>query len=96
MSNVFPPKPDHPSVIQTRQNILDAFTLQLHKMDFSAITVSDITRQANINRSTFYAHFFRLLSCRFVLMVYRMGELIALQKIKVSNMNFNILFKFPS
>ncbi|MFF2481646.1 TetR/AcrR family transcriptional regulator [Paenibacillus sp. NPDC058071] len=57
MSNVFQPNPNHPSVILTRQNILNAFSLQLHKMDFNSITVLDITRVANINRSTFYAHF---------------------------------------
>lgn len=57
MSNVFPLNPNHPSVVLTRHNIMNAFSLQLHKMDFSAITVSDITRKANINRSTFYAHF---------------------------------------
>jgi AcrR family transcriptional regulator len=57
MSGVFSPNPNHPSVILTRQNILNAFILQLHKIDFNAITVMDITRKANINRSTFYAHF---------------------------------------
>jgi len=57
MSGIFPLNPNHPSVISTRQTILDAFILQLHKMDFNAITVKDITRTARINRSTFYAHF---------------------------------------
>ncbi|MDP9579745.1 TetR/AcrR family transcriptional regulator [Priestia megaterium] len=46
-----------PRVIRTRQLILDAFVLLLGKKDFTSITVSDITKQATINRATFYAHF---------------------------------------
>ncbi|MFF2089262.1 TetR/AcrR family transcriptional regulator [Paenibacillus sp. NPDC058174] len=46
-----------PRVIRTRQLIIDAFVLLLGKQDFHSITVSDISKQATINRATFYAHF---------------------------------------
>ncbi|MFF2480334.1 TetR/AcrR family transcriptional regulator [Paenibacillus sp. NPDC058071] len=46
-----------PRVVRTRQLILDAFVALLNKRDFNDITVSDITKQATVNRATFYAHF---------------------------------------
>jgi len=46
-----------PRVIRTRQLIIDAFDHLLGMKDFNSITVSDISKQATINRATFYAHF---------------------------------------
>jgi AcrR family transcriptional regulator len=67
-----------PRVIRTRQLIVDAFDQLLHKRDFNSITVSDISKQATINRATFYAHFTdkyalidRFLSSTFMDFVYR-------------------------
>jgi AcrR family transcriptional regulator len=57
MTAIFTPNPTDPRVIRTRHLILDAFVENLNKMDFNAITISDITKKATINRATFYAHF---------------------------------------
>ncbi|MNO27674.1 DNA-binding transcriptional repressor AcrR [compost metagenome] len=57
MPSVLPPNPKDPRVIRTRQLILDAFIRELNSKDFNSITISDITKQATINRATFYAHF---------------------------------------
>ncbi|GAA3410088.1 TetR/AcrR family transcriptional regulator [Paenibacillus hodogayensis] len=46
-----------PRVVRTRQLILQAFVSLLNKNDFNDITISDITKQATVNRATFYAHF---------------------------------------
>lgn len=57
MASVLSPNPNDPRVIRTRQLILDSFLEQLHNMDFETITIADITKNATINRATFYAHF---------------------------------------
>ncbi|WP_145410860.1 TetR/AcrR family transcriptional regulator [Paenibacillus xylanexedens] len=44
-------------VLRTRNMILDAFIAILEKKSYQDISVVDISEQANINRSTFYAHF---------------------------------------
>ncbi|MFF2479893.1 TetR/AcrR family transcriptional regulator [Paenibacillus sp. NPDC058071] len=49
--------PNDPRVIRTRQLILDAFMYMLNKKDFNSITISDVTKEATINRATFYSHF---------------------------------------
>ncbi|MFF2910640.1 TetR/AcrR family transcriptional regulator [Paenibacillus sp. NPDC057934] len=46
-----------PRVIRTRQLIIDAYIDLLTTKEFNAITVSDISKLATINRATFYAHF---------------------------------------
>lgn len=46
-----------PRVKRTRQLLTDALLDLLQTRTFSQITVQDITRQAEVNRATFYAHF---------------------------------------
>lgn len=46
-----------PRVRRTRKLILAAFEALLAEKGFEAITVQDITERADINRTTFYAHF---------------------------------------
>lgn len=44
-------------IIRTRRMIIDAFTLLMEEKGFEAITVSDLTEKADINRGTFYQHY---------------------------------------
>lgn len=46
-----------PRVRRTRNLITDAFLDLSKTKDFEEITIGDIAKQADINRSTFYAHF---------------------------------------
>lgn len=46
-----------PRMVRTRQSIIDAFIQLSYNKDFSRISVTDITRTAQINRATFYNHF---------------------------------------
>lgn len=42
---------------RTRKNIMNGFMKLLQKNQFGDITITDITKEAEINRSTFYYHF---------------------------------------
>lgn len=44
-------------IVRTRSMIIDALVALLQTKAYSEISIIDITEQANINRSTFYAHF---------------------------------------
>ncbi|MFB9328671.1 TetR/AcrR family transcriptional regulator [Paenibacillus aurantiacus] len=44
-------------IVRTRSMICEAFLSILHRKVYDEISVVDIAEQANINRSTFYAHF---------------------------------------
>jgi len=46
-----------PRVRRTRHMLVQAFTELIHEKEFTSITVHDITDRADVNRSTFYAHF---------------------------------------
>lgn len=47
-----------PRVVRTREAIETAFLEILNEKTLHALTVSDVTKRAGINRATFYAHFF--------------------------------------
>ncbi|QFF97791.1 TetR/AcrR family transcriptional regulator [Psychrobacillus glaciei] len=44
-------------IARTRQMIRDAFTQLIEEKGFEAITISDLTEKADINRGTFYLHY---------------------------------------
>ena len=44
-------------IIKTRRAIQAAFLRLMKEKGFAAVTVKDIIRDAEINRSTFYAHY---------------------------------------
>lgn len=44
-------------ITRTKKHIIEAFTHLLMKKEFSAITVRELTNNANINRGTFYLHY---------------------------------------
>lgn len=50
-------KKQDPRIQRTRQAIIDALYTLAKRKDFEDISISDITEEAKINRSTFYYHF---------------------------------------
>ncbi len=50
-------KKQDPRNQRTRQNIMNGFMRLIKQKEFSNITIADITKEAEINRSTFYYHF---------------------------------------
>lgn len=46
-----------PRIQRTRQYIIDAFLTLAKRKNFEEISITDITEEAKINRSTFYYHF---------------------------------------
>jgi AcrR family transcriptional regulator len=42
---------------QTKQSLINAFIHLVNEKDFEKITVADLTKGAQVNRATFYAHF---------------------------------------
>ncbi len=50
-------KAEYRSAIRSRRMIREAFMELLREKDLTRITVTDIVRRADINRSTFYAHY---------------------------------------
>lgn len=50
-------KKEYRSSIRSRRLIREAFLKLLHEKEFEKITVTDIANLADLNRSTFYAHY---------------------------------------
>lgn len=57
-------------ITQTKQSLINAFFHLVSKKDFDKITIADITKGAQVNRATFYAHF----NDKFELLDYLMGD----------------------
>lgn len=55
---------------QTKQSLINAFLQLVSKKDFEKITIADITKGAQVNRATFYAHF----NDKYELLDYIMGD----------------------
>ncbi|MFS0855853.1 TetR/AcrR family transcriptional regulator [Paenibacillus taichungensis] len=54
----------------TKQSLINAFYSLVSKKDFEKITIADITKEAQVNRATFYAHF----NDKYDLIEYLMGD----------------------
>ncbi|WP_042162475.1 TetR/AcrR family transcriptional regulator [Paenibacillus gorillae] len=54
----------------TKQSLINAFIHLVSKKDFEKITIADITKTAQVNRATFYAHF----NDKFDLLDFIMGD----------------------
>lgn len=52
-----PPRRTYSSALRSKSMIRTAFLELLHEKNFEKISVTDIVTRANINRSTFYAHY---------------------------------------
>lgn len=67
----------HPDrrIHKTRTTIVDAFVSLIFEKGFSAISVKDITTCADVNRSTFYAHYQDKFDLREKLTQEKLGEL---------------------
>lgn len=50
-------KKQDPRIQRTRQTIINSFMKLIKQREFSDISIADITKEAKINRSTFYYHF---------------------------------------
>lgn len=46
-----------PRVIRTREMLREALMILIEKRGYNALTVQDITKQAGLNRATFYLHY---------------------------------------
>jgi AcrR family transcriptional regulator len=57
-------------VTQTKQSLINAFLRLVSVKDFEKITIADITKGAQVNRATFYAHF----NDKYELLDYMMGD----------------------
>ncbi|PWW08616.1 TetR family transcriptional regulator [Paenibacillus cellulosilyticus] len=55
---------------QTKQSLINAFIQLVSIKDFEKITIADITKGAQVNRATFYAHF----NDKYELLGYMMGD----------------------
>lgn len=55
---------------QTKQSLINAFIQLVSMKDFEKITIADITKGAQVNRATFYAHF----NDKYELLDYLMGD----------------------
>jgi AcrR family transcriptional regulator len=51
------PRKTYSTALRSKSRIRSAFLELLHEKNFEKITVTDIVSRANINRSTFYAHY---------------------------------------
>jgi len=51
------PKAEYRSAVRSRNLIKKAIAKLIHEKDFNKITVSDVIREADISRGTFYAHY---------------------------------------
>lgn len=85
-------KKEYRSAVRSRRLIHQAFLELLQEKDFEKITVTDIVKRADINRSTFYAHYPDVRG-----MVEALLENTVSQSAKlIDNLDFQTLFTDPA
>ena len=85
------PKKEYRNAVRSRMLIRAAFVNLLHEKPFERITATDIINRANINRSTFYAHYPDVKG----IMDEITGEIIVLFREVLSGMDFSEFFEAP-
>ena len=63
---------------RTKKLLRQALTRLMQQKDFQSITVTDVVREADINRGTFYAHY-RDEDCRGMIAAFRPSETVTLK-----------------
>ena len=84
-------KKEYRSAARSRRLINQAFLELLREKPFEKITVTDIVRRADINRSTFYAHYPDVRGLVEALMDQAVNQSVSL----VANLSFEELFLDP-
>lgn len=85
-------KKEYRSAIRSRRLINQAFLELLQEKPFEKITVTDIVNRADINRSTFYAHYPDVRGMVEALMDHAINQSIEL----VANLNYQDIFSDPA
>jgi len=85
-------KKEYRSAVRSRRLIHQAFLELLQEKSFEKITVTDIVKRADINRSTFYAHYPDVRGMVEVLLENTVNQLVAL----ITNLDFQALFTDPT
>ena len=84
-------KKEYRSAVRSRRLINQAFLELLREKSFEKITVTDIVKRADINRSTFYAHYPDVRGLVEALMEQAVNQSVSL----VANLSFEELFLDP-
>jgi len=85
-------KKEYRSAVRSRRLIHQAFLELLQEKSFEKITVTDIVKRADINRSTFYAHYPDVRGMVEVLLENTVNQSVAL----ITNLDFQALFTDPT
>lgn len=85
-------KKEYRSAVRSRRLIHQAFLELLQEKDFEKITVTDIVKRADINRSTFYAHYPDVRGMVEALLENTVSQSVAL----IDNLDFQTLFTDPA
>lgn len=84
-------KKEYRSAVRSRRLIHQAFLELLQEKDFEKITVTDIVKRADINRSTFYAHYPDVRGMVEALLENTVSQSVAL----IDKLDFQTLFTEP-
>ena len=84
-------KKSYRNALRSRQMIRNAYMELLHEKPYEKITATDIIQRADINRSTFYAHYPDVKG----IMDEIMGEITEMFRNMLQSVDFSVLFQDP-